>query len=130
MVDVSSLRLPAKSGELAHGGARGQALAPRPGHNAEKFWYDCNGSLMARTNGTGSRSSYAWDENNRLEAVAEGAPVTWTSLVNVTVNSATGDLSKTNASAWDAGVVSTQSLSGDGAVSFRARHGVTPRALV
>lgn len=29
-------------------------------------WHDCNGSIMARTSGTNSRTSYAWDDNNRL----------------------------------------------------------------
>jgi len=98
---------------------------------AETLRYDCNGSTMSRSS-NGQHTSYAWNENGRLEAVATGEPIAWTNLVNTTVDPASGDLvtGTLTDTGYTAGASSTQTLTGDGAISFRFRTGTTNRTLV
>jgi RHS repeat-associated protein len=95
---------------------------------SNKIWYDCNGSMISRSQtlaGATTRTSYGWDEHNRLAAVATGTPVTWTNLSDASVDPNTNDLissSTLDGTAYAGSATSSQALTGDGAVSFRIRH--------
>ena len=100
--------------------------------DAERGHTDEQVAYLTVTHDPNAAVAYAWDPNNRLEAVAQGTPVVWTNLTNTSVDPATGDVVKTGGTdgSWDASASSTETIDGDGAVSFRFRDGDDPYTMI
>jgi hypothetical protein len=88
-------------------------------NNRVSSWMDQSGNGFNVTQAVAPNMP-VWMDNTETTV-----PVTWTSLRNMSLNSVTNELAKSaGGNAWNADAVSTQTLTGDGAVTFESTAGV------